>query len=50
MSDAQVALLAALLAPLVVVALVAMVRGYHLTVKLFRPRKEEGKPDGPADS
>jgi hypothetical protein len=43
-SDVELAVLFAVLAPIAVVAGLAMVRGYHLTVKLFRPedRKDEG--------
>lgn len=39
MSDSQLIVLAAVLAPLLVLGLVAMVRGYHLTVKLFRQER-----------
>jgi hypothetical protein len=40
-SDTELVVLFAVLAPVAVVAVIAMVRGYHLTVKLFRPRKDE---------
>jgi hypothetical protein len=40
-TDTELIVLFAVLAPVAVVAVIAMVRGYHLTVKLFRPRKED---------
>jgi predicted small integral membrane protein len=45
MSDSQLVVLVALLAPLVVLGAVAMVRGYHLSLKVFRPRRKD-HPDG----
>lgn len=45
MTDSEIALAAFILTPMVVVAMVAMIRGYHLKIWLFRP----GKHDHPHD-
>lgn len=44
MSDVEAAVWAVILAPVVVLCIVAMVRGYHVTLKVFR--KREDKDDG----
>lgn len=41
MSDTEKLVLVALALPLVVVALAAMVRGYHVKFKMYRPGKDD---------
>jgi len=40
-TDVEALVLAAVLVPLVVVAVAAMVRGYHVKFKMYRPRKDD---------
>jgi hypothetical protein len=40
-SDVEALVLAAMLVPLVVLAIAAMVRGYHVKFKMYRPRKDD---------
>ena len=41
MSDLEKIALAAILVPAVALGIVGMVRGYHLSLKVFRPRKDD---------
>lgn len=45
MSDTQALVWAAILAPVVVLGVVAMVRGYHITLKVFRKHPERTPDD-----
>ena len=41
MTDAQAFVVAFLVAPAAIISIVAMIRGYHVTLRLFRPKKCE---------